>query len=242
MSSGYDTGTICCVLNKLGVKYNTATILGIENRKIIEDRHNINKSYISKQDTIINLLPFETEYFKNILINKTENLNFITFSRYRQKYDFPLDVHNDPASLGLIKLYSNINKEIKIILSGSGADEIMSDYAQNGNSPSHHSYFMGVFPENLSDIFPKNILDRDCIWKNFYNGTQEVYLGKEEANAGAFALEGRYPFLDKYLVQEFLWLSREIKNSKYKAPLNNYLKLNNYPFTEEKFGFNPYSQ
>ena len=241
MSSGYDTGTICCVLNKLGVKYNTATILGAENRNIINQRNIINKSNISKFDIVLNLNRNETDFYKNILVTKTENINFPTFSRFTQKFDCLLDVHNDAASLGLMKIYSNIPKDIKIVLSGSGADEIMSDYAVNGHSTSAHSYFLGNFPSDLTIIFPKNVSDRECIWKNFYNGTQEVYLFKEEANTGAFGLEGRYPFLDKYVVQEFLWLTQELKKSKYKAPLNNYLSLNNYPYCEQKIGFNPFS-
>jgi len=241
MSSGYDTGTICCVLNKLGIKYNTATILGAENRDVINKRNIINKSNISKFDMILNLNRNETNYYKNILVTKTENISFQTFSKFSQRFDCVLDIHNDPASLGLMKIYSNIPNEIKIILSGSGADEIMSDYAVNGYSTSAHSYFLGKFPSDLTTLFPRNIFDRECVWKNFYNGTQEVYLFKEEANSGAFGLEGRYPFLDKYVVQEFLWLMHELKNSKYKAPLYNYLSLNNYPYCEQKIGFNPFS-
>ena len=32
-----------------------------------------------------------------------------------------------------------------------------------------------------------------------------------------------YPFLDKQVVQEFLWLSSDLKNSHYKSPIYNYL-------------------
>jgi asparagine synthetase B (glutamine-hydrolysing) len=241
MSSGYDTGIICCTLNKLGIKYNTSTILGIENYDIIFKRNNINKPFISKFDTILSLTHNEAEYHKNILLNKTENFIYTTFNRFTQMFDFPLDVHNDLASLGLMKIYTNIPKDIKIVLSGSGADEIMSDYTINGYSASKNTCFMGNFPNDLTTIFPKNVSDKDCIWKNFYYGTQEVYLSKEESTTGAFGLEGRYPFLDKNIVQEFLWLSPELKNSKYKAPLCNYLTLNNYPFVEEKKGFNPFN-
>jgi hypothetical protein len=46
----------------------------------------------------------------------------------------------------------------------------------------------------------------NCVWKNFYFGTQEIYLLKEESLTGGFGLEGRFPFLDKNVIQEFLWL------------------------------------
>ena len=46
-------------------------------------------------------------------------------------------------------------------------------------------------------------------------------------------------FLDKYLVQEFLWLDSTLKNSKYKSSLDEYLRINNFPFASgQKIGFN----
>ena len=34
---------------------------------------------------------------------------------------------------------------------------------------------------------------------------------KEETITGTWGVEGRYPFLDKRVVQEFLWLSNSLK-------------------------------
>ena len=88
---------------------------------------------------------------------------------------------------------------------------------------------MGLFPDDLTNIFP---------WLNFYNGLMESFIAKEEYTGSLHAIENRYPFLDKYVVQEFLWLSAELKNIKYKSPLYNYMLINNYPFQEnEKLGF-----
>ena len=39
------------------------------------------------------------------------------------------------------------------------------------------------------------------------------YLAKEESTAGAHGVETRYPFLDRSLVQEFLWLSADSRRS-----------------------------
>ena len=51
--------------------------------------------------------------------------------------------------------------------------------------------------------------------------------------------ESRYPYLDIDLVQEFLWLSTELKNKHYKAPLKEYFVRNDFPFDEgKKVGFN----
>jgi asparagine synthetase B (glutamine-hydrolysing) len=117
----------------------------------------------------------------------------------------------------------------KILLSGQGADEIFSDYGFGGIKKYKHSNFGGLFPNDLSKIFP---------WPSFFNSSMESYLAKEEYVAGSYGIEARYPFLDKNVVQEFLWLSPTLKNSKYKSVLDIYLKQNNFPYSEsEKIGF-----
>ena len=105
----------------------------------------------------------------------------------------------------------------------------MSDYGFNGHKIYNHSQFGGLFPNNLNGFWP---------WDSFWDGTQIKYLNKEEYIAGHYGIETRYPFLDKYLVQEFLWLTPELKNSKYKSALSEYLSINNFPFAQEKIGFN----
>ena len=86
-----------------------------------------------------------------------------------------------------------------------------------------------MYPDDLSEVYP---------WPSFFNSSMESYLAKEEYVAGAYGIEARYPFLDLDVVQEFLWLSPKLKNNKYKAPLQEYLSINNFPFTEgEKVGF-----
>jgi asparagine synthetase B (glutamine-hydrolysing) len=109
----------------------------------------------------------------------------------------------------------------KIYLSGSGADEIISDYGYGGNKIFPHSNFGGLFPEDLSTIFP---------WASFYGSTMQSYLAKEEYVSGSYGIEGRYPFLDRDVVQEFLWLTADLKNSKYKSCIDEYLMRNQYPY------------
>lgn len=98
----------------------------------------------------------------------------------------------------------------------------MSDYSQWPRA----TQLKGVFPEKLE------------VWRNFYGNYQRAYLTKEEYVAGAFGIETRYPFLDRDVVQEFLWLTPELKNRNYKAPLYEYLARNDYPFdVGKKTGF-----
>ena len=121
------------------------------------------------------------------------------------------------------------NENKKLYLTGMGADEIFSDYGFGGVKKTQHSNFGGLFPKDLSSIFP---------WASFYNSSMESYIAKEEYVSGMYGLEGRYPFLDKKVVQEFLWLSSDLKNKYYKSVLHNYCVENDYPFAvNEKVGF-----
>ena len=61
---------------------------------------------------------------------------------------------------------------------------------------------------------------------------------KEELVAGAHGVEGRYPFLDVDVVQEFLYLSAAVKNSEYKRPIADLLREHTFPNTwKQKIGF-----
>lgn len=138
---------------------------------------------------------------------------------------------NDNGAIGMSYICAAGKKEGELIyLSGSGADEIFSDYGFDGVKHFRHSTIGGKFPDDLELVFP---------WKNFFDNTQRAYLMKEEYVSGSHGIEGRYPFLDKAVVQEFLWLKPELKNAKYKSVLHNYLEENNYPFDiAQKVGFN----
>ena len=159
----------------------------------------------------------------NIISNRCEDFE------YKDKYK-NYNIKNDKASIGLGVICSKATQEgYRIYLSGQGADEIISDYGFNGGKIYDHSSFGGYFPNNLEGFFP---------WHSFYDGTQIQYLNKEEYVAGAFGIETRYPFLDTQLVQEFLWLTSDLKNKKYKSALDEYLIQNNYPFQQGiKTGF-----
>ncbi|KAJ1450044.1 nucleophile aminohydrolase [Pelagophyceae sp. CCMP2097] len=125
-------------------------------------------------------------------------------------------VYDSPAAVGLSCILARVRKRGGLIyLSGSGADETISDYAMGGRPIAPSSCFRGVWPEDLGSIFP---------WCNFYYGKQRAYLIKEELTGGAHGIETRCPFLDIDVVQEYLWLSRAVKNSEYKRPVADYLR------------------
>ena len=206
-------------LKKFCEEYNFC-IDGGEYDKIMEAEHSINELKKKKNQNVV--------IKEEILTYETRIKGFKKQLEYRKNGQFITD---DNGSVG-ISTICNIAKlaNNKIFISGSGADEIFSDYGYGGKKIFGHSTIGGLFPEDLKTVFP---------WKNFYKNTQRAYLIKDEYVTGSYGIEGRFPFLDKMVVQEFLWLSHELKNSNYKAPLHYYLKKNNYPFIEkEKIGFN----
>ena len=209
MSSGYDSGAIVCELLKQKVKFKTYIFKGQENLDIL-----------NKRIKYVNYEFFEPNYnLVNWLRENTDN------EPYTIKYNGKLSAftfHNEGGSLGVATFCNLANiAGHKVCLSSQGADEILSDYK--------------LFPDQ-SEL--KKFPNKQKLWYNFNKGCQESYLIKEEYAGGAFNIETRYPFLDKDLVQEFLWLTPELKNRHYKAPLRKYLLDNGFPFKEdEKVGF-----
>ena len=183
----------------------------IKEEKLIGDTDKVKKNIIS--------------YNKKILKNKIQSYKNTIKQSHKKK------IYEDNGAIGLGYICSKARPRNELIyLTGSGADEIISDYGWNGVKHYRHSTIGGWFPEDLKTVFP---------WKNFFMNTQRAYLMKEEYVAGTYGIEGRYPFLDKTLVQEFLWLDKNLKNQSYKAPIENYLIINNFPFDKnKKMGFN----
>jgi asparagine synthetase B (glutamine-hydrolysing) len=240
LSSGYDSGAICASLLKNNINFNTYTIIADENINILKKRIQINdvphefinltKVQFNKQLEYIKQNAEESIYKKypdnSTLINKNGT-----------------KMTDDQAAVGVSYIFNlAFSRNQRIYLSGQGADEIFSDYGFNGQKIIDHSGFGGKYPDDLSTIFPKNSEEnrgQESKWYSFYEGTQKAYLAKEENISGLYGIEGRYPFLDKFLVQEFLWLKPELKNKKYKSVIDEYMTRNNYPFEQgKKIGFN----
>lgn len=225
LSSGYDSGAIVCELLKQNIKFKTYTNTGSENMNVLNARLSKikDKTVFTFNDEI--KLKMQDYIRKNI-----EPFKYTIYSSSSNYNEFNLSIEDDngtPKLAFICELAKNDGK--KIFLSGQGSDEIFSDYGWNGNKIYAHSNFGGLFPNNLSSIFP---------WASFYGSSMETYLLKEEYINGSYNLEGRYVFLDKQVIQEFLSLDVNLKNAHYKSVLYNYLVKNNFPFGEnQKFGF-----
>ncbi len=230
LSSGYDSGAICCVLNKLRIPYSTVTVGNSENKKILKKRISINKKFSCKKH--YQIPPLTKKESEKVSLFLKEKLGNIKYEHKDKDQKDAIMLHEDGGALGLAILCKQMSsKGFNVIISGGGADEIISDYGFNGKKIYSHSEFGGKFPKNLETIFP---------WKKFYGDSQRSYLKKDEMVAGLFGIEGRYPFLDLNVIQEFLNLRSELKNEKYKSCVSEFLERENYPFDKNsKEGFNP---
>tara|TARA_B100000242_G_scaffold294162_1_gene275195 strand:+ start:1618 stop:3057 length:1440 start_codon:yes stop_codon:yes gene_type:complete len=230
LSSGYDSGAICCVLNKLGIPYSTVTVGNSESKAILKKRIAINKNYSCIKH--YQIPPITKKEANKISLYLQEKLGNIKYNHKDKGEKDAIMLHEDGGALGLAILCKEMSsKGFNVIISGGGADEIISDYGFNGEKIYSHSEFGGKFPKNLKTIFP---------WKKFYGDSQRSYLKKDEMVSGLYGIEGRYPFLDLKVIQEFLNLSSELKNQKYKSCISELLERENYPFASNaKEGFNP---
>ncbi len=233
LSSGYDSGIIFYMLDDLKNPFYSYSLLGTEHEGIIKHR-------IANKPPHANcyaLRKNNNDYVAShrYIEQTTEPFNYTVFSDGIKTNRSPYNEYN----LLLIKDAGSNNfatvcraaraDDCKICLSGTGADEIISDYGFGGESKFSHSNFGGQFPKDLDDIFP---------WPSFYGSTLESYIAKEEYVGGSFGIEMRYPFLDKEVVQEFLWLSQDLKNAKYKGPIASFFDNLKVPYEEgAKRGF-----
>lgn len=228
LSSGYDSGLIFSELLKNKTNFYSFSLLGSENEQIVLKRLDLK----TENSTCYRLYKEDSVYnFSHMTIkNRTEPFYYTIHSSSSDYNEYNTLLTSDGGSNNFATICRAAKKyECKICLSGSGADEIISDYGFNGNKMYPHSNFGGKFPNDLSSIFP---------WASFYGSTLESYLAKEEYVGGAFGIEMRYPFLDKDVVQEFLWLHQDLKNKEYKAPIDYYFNKNNFPYAKlEKRGF-----
>lgn len=227
LSSGHDSGAIVCCLQKYNKPFIAISINKNEDNEVMKQR----KELLKEKLILIDLQSHEKTYWNNYLNNFCEP--FIWDWTYHPKMsDYRPNGFTMGSMLGKSKIFNFIKKKnpaINICYSGIGADEVMalnSFYSQGyGN--------VDIFPKQLESVFP---------WPNFYNGSMKNYLKGDEYIGGTFSFETRYPFCDKDLVQEFLYLTSELKNSfngnNYKPAISYYLQKENFPYQCNKYGFN----
>eukprot|EP01065_Artemidia_motanka_P025918 TRINITY_DN30857_c0_g1_i1.p1 TRINITY_DN30857_c0_g1~~TRINITY_DN30857_c0_g1_i1.p1 ORF type:complete len:569 (+),score=152.62 TRINITY_DN30857_c0_g1_i1:80-1786(+) len=224
LSSGFDSGAVMLALHRQRTPFHAYTVRASEDQAIVEAR----VRYCRETATCVRLSSGALSQELDWLKENCEPYTYGTAVLWPAGPNRPM--WEDAAAQGLSGIVRRVRKLGGLIyLSGSGADEIISDYAKGPGNCVGKCSFEGRWPSNLSDIFP---------WRNFYQGVQRDYLMKEELVGGAHGIETRYPFLDPEVVQEYLWLTQEAKLSVYKRPIHDYLTASNFPFNAgEKRGF-----
>lgn len=225
LSSGLDSGAIACCLNRHNKNALFMTINKNEDNSVIHARNSLLQNHV-----ILSLSQEEKNDWKDYLTNNCEKCSWDWRNHPKLRREDNAFVMG--SMLGKSKIITEAKKiipDIKVLLSGIGADEVMA----------HNSYYsngwgnVDWFPDQLETVFP---------WNNFYEGSMENYLRGDEYVGGCFGFETRYPFCDKDVVQEFLWLRAELKNlykgSNYKPALLHYLDQHNFPYCSRKLGFN----
>lgn len=221
LSGGYDSGAICLELLRTGIPFEAYSVLGTESNEVLEQRFRLIEK--SNNSSYRKLPKTKWRHKLNRWYVRTHTDRFrynIRSSSSDYVQSIPLAEDGASCWLSSVCRWARRNGR-RIYLSGMGADEIFSDYGFGGKKLSPQSNFGGLFPEDLTTIFP---------WNSFYGSSMESYLAKEEYIAGSYGLEARYPFLDKAVVQEFLNLSAALKNSAYKSVLHHYLNTHGFPF------------
>jgi asparagine synthetase B (glutamine-hydrolysing) len=214
LSAGYDSGAIAACLLDLGVEFAAYSLLGNEDPEILERRRRI------VGGAMVEAAPDDLAWCRTFLKTHVEDYSYAVIPDISLPHRWMTD---DSGAQGSCLLYRRARADGRFVtLAGQGADEILADYP----------FWPAV--STLRGRFPKHLEP----WPNFFGGCQRAFLAKEEHVAGAFGIEARYPFLDPAVVQEFLWLSADLKNSRYKAPIDAFLTSAEFPYAERaKTGF-----
>ena len=224
MSSGYDSGAITLALNLMKIPYASFSSFKNEDAHVLQQRINMNHCHSAHH--VQEISEHDRQQEAALIREHSEPFTYV----HNDGPGMRLNMCDDGGARAANHICRAMSqKGYRILLSGSGADEIYSDYGFKGQKLYYHSEFGGLFPENLETLFP---------WRKFYDDTQRSYLFKDEFIAGTHQIEGRYPFLDPHLVQEWLWIHPMLKNEQYKAPLRHLFLKYKYPFNENvKTGF-----
>jgi len=223
MSAGHDSGLIVAELLQQGIPFRVYTTTNFEDPEVIEQRLRLlDEAGIE----VIKVNPEREEYLAMkayliehcepyLLINKDSDFrNFPNPDmRYLSGYVVSALIHQKARRDGYL-----------ISLTGQGADEIYADYYNEFSS------------SRMSDMKGDWTLARKP-WPNFFGGWNRTLIGGGERIAGLFGVETRYPFLDRELVQQFLFMTPATKGRFYKSPVTNRLVEYAFPHHLRKQGF-----
>ena len=188
LSGGVDSGCIALRLVEMKVAHHIFSLSASEEVRIVQARH----AWASREAAGL-AVPHPVER----LSRDSYAEQFAWFPQHVEAYAYTqpqrrIGLMNDAGAVGLSHICAQAKPlGVRVYLSGAGADEIHGNYGR-----------VKQWPANLSEIWP---------WPAFFGHEMRDYLRKEEHVAGAHGIEGRFPYLDVDVVQEYLWLNTTLK-------------------------------
>ena len=188
LSGGVDSGCIALRLVEMKVAHHIFSLSASEEVHIVQARH----AWASREAAGL-AVPHPVEQ----LSHDSYAEQFAWFPQHVEAYAYtqpkrPIELINDAGAAGLSHICAQAKPlGVRVYLSGAGADEIHGNYGR-----------VKQWPANLSEVWP---------WPAFFGHEMRDYLRKEEHVAGAHGIEGRFPYLDVDVVQEYLWLNTTLK-------------------------------
>ncbi len=205
ISSGTDSGMIAACLHSYKKEYLIVSRPGLEDLKILNER--------------LSILSYNDQYiFDDVNIKTVNKINSLPCEKY---------ISQKPQIAQVAWWIAEYSKQrnCRYIMSGTGADELYSDYGWNGVKYNKNSQFGGLFPQNLTNIWPWHL-----------NKNLPLYhaIVIEDYIYGYWGIDTRNPFLDTDLIQEWLSTSQALKNKEYKHWQQEYLRIMKFPFHTKK--------
>lgn len=230
LSSGHDSGLLAALALKFGYRPVFYCIPRGENLDILHQR--INRLLNQKMEVIlIDMQESNLPMIKQYLDENTDHVTEIDSSIRRVDV-----VRDDPASIGAATILKHAkDKNLRVMFSGQGGDEIYSGYGAYGTRDNTSRFQLKYNnTTTVQEYFP---------WINLEGGKMHQFLMKEEVIASNFSIETRYPFLCTNTLRKYLKFKIADIADYYKGPIEILLKEEGFPvdMSRVKRGFNPYS-
>lgn len=205
----------------------------------------IDSSLISTFHGFKHIFTYEDKDYKEEYLEKAKDILW--------HLDYPIESF---SPFGLWKLAEMASKEVKVVLSGEGADELFGGYVRY--MPDALMYQAQQKFPSYKEMFPYTKDVNEAGWDEF-NGNMQELLRMGDRMSSAFGIENRCPFLDKRIIEFAFSLPVELKVQGFetKKILRNilarrnpqyqdiekkglYVSVNNWIGSKEKFGKKDY--
>lgn len=212
LSSGYDSGMVTHELKRQEVPFKAWSMGTNENHDVLLRRY-LDMGYnMSLQSLTQEQYDLQTELLKDMCDDPYEQVTTMCSARAESLF-----------------MAQAQQEGYAIYMGGTGADSWMS-FGTSGDLESDEWHW----PEDLYSHWPYRGEERNPLpWQG---DCRRMSITKDEHLTGNFGMQARYPFLDKYLIQEYINLDIKIKNRFYKPVSQEYLERNNVPWGRHKTG------